>query len=85
MGQVNVNSGTDRAESGSGVGMMVGLLLGLVLLLLVGWWAVTQSGWFGGMTPAPSTNVNITTNNPGGTTGGTGGTGGQTGGQTGGR
>jgi len=65
--------------------MMIGLLVGLILLLLVAWWAFTQSGWFG-PGPAPAnTNVSVTTNNPaGGTTGSTGSTtGGTTGGTTG--
>ncbi|HEU5317642.1 MAG TPA: hypothetical protein VFX49_16130 [Chloroflexota bacterium] len=88
MGQVNVNPGGGTVverESGTGLGMILGLLLGLALLALVAWWAFTQSGWFGPVAPAGgSTNVNVTTNNPpgGSTTGGSGTTGGTTGGST---
>jgi hypothetical protein len=85
MGQVNVNPGGGTVverESGTGLGMILGLLLGLALLALVAWWAFTQSGWFGPAAPAGTTNVNVTTNNPApsGSTGGT--TGGTTGGST---
>jgi hypothetical protein len=85
MGQVNVNPGGGTVverESGTGLGMILGLLLGLALLALVAWWAFTQSGWFGPVAPAGggSTNVNVTTNNPAPSTGGT--TGGTTGGST---
>src|SRR5687768_1675450 len=89
MGQVNVNPGGGpvvERETGTGMGMILGLILGLALLALVAWWAMTQSGWFGPAAPAgSSTNVNVTNNQPapsGGTTGGT--TGGATGGATGG-
>jgi len=84
MGQVNVNTDGTTAREGSstGTGMMIGLLVGLILLLLVAWWAFTQSGWFG-TGPAPAnTNVSVTTNNPAGGTGSTGSTGGTTGGRT---
>jgi hypothetical protein len=85
MGQVNVNPGTERVverDSGAGIGMIVGLLLGLVLLALVAWWAFTQSGWFGPV-PGGTTNVNVTTNNPpGGSTTGGSSTGSTTGGTT---
>ena len=85
MGQVNVNPGPSRVDesgAGMGMGMIIGLLFGVLLLALVAWWAFTQSGWFGAAGgPAPTTNVNITTNQPassgpaGNTSGGTGGAG----------
>lgn len=87
MGQVNINPGSggasvDRSGQGFGMGMIIALLVGVLLLGAVAWWAFTQSGWFG---PAPggTTNVNITQNQPPatGSTGGTGGTGAATGGQ----
>ena len=82
MGQVNVNPGGGpvvERETGTGMGMIPGLILGLALLALVAWWAMTQSGWFG-PAPAGSTNVNITTNQPAQPSGSTGGTGSTTGG-----
>src|SRR5688572_1101312 len=90
MGQVNVNPGGGpvvERETGTGMGMILGLLLGLALLALVAWWAMTQSGWFGPAAPASGgTNVNITTNQPpaSGNTGSTGSTTGSTGSTTGG-
>ena len=91
MGQVNVNPGGGpvvERETGTGMGMILGLLLGLALLALVAWWAMTQSGWFGPAAPASGgTNVNVTTNQPSqpsGSTGGTGSTTGSTGSTTGG-
>jgi hypothetical protein len=88
MGQVNVNPGGGpvvERETGTGMGMILGLILGLALLALVAWWAITQSGWFGPVAPAgSSTNVNITTNQPSQPSGSTGGgTGSTTGGSTG--
>ncbi len=66
MGQVNVNPGPVERSSGTGAGITIGLLVGLILILLIGWYVATQSGWFGpaGGAARPSTNVNITTNNP---------------------
>ena len=93
MAQTNVSSGgtdttrtVDRSGTGMGMGMIMALLVGILLLAAVAWWAVAQSGWFGPV--APSTNVNVTTNNPpsnpSGQTGGTGSTTGGTGSTTGG-
>jgi len=82
MGQVNVNPGGGTVverESGTGMGMILGLILGLALIALVAWWAFTQSGWFGAAPAGSSTNVNVTTNQPAPGTGGT--TGGTTGGR----
>ncbi|HET7768611.1 MAG TPA: hypothetical protein VFN74_07530, partial [Chloroflexota bacterium] len=80
MAQVNVNPApTTMVRERSGAGMMVGLLVGLLLLLVLGWYLFTQSGLFGAAPARPasggSTSVNITTNAPA--------TGGQTGGQPG--
>jgi hypothetical protein len=92
VGQVNVNTppGTTTRSEGAGTGMVIGLLVGLLLLALVAWWAFSQSGWFGVAPSTPGgTNVNITTNNPpsgntsSGSTGSTGSTGASNTGSTG--
>ena len=87
--QTNVNAGgtgggtvySDRSGTGFGMGMILSMLVGLLLLALVAWWAITQSGWFG---PAAGydTNVNVTTNQPSQPSGSTGSTGSTTGGST---
>ena len=79
MGQVNVNPGpTTVVRERSGAGMMVGLIVGVLLLLVLGWFLYTQTGIFGAR-PAPQTgggtNVSVTNNPPA--------TGAQTGGTTG--
>ena len=89
MSQTNVNTGgsgggtvytTDRSGTGFGMGMIMSMLIGLLLLALVAWWAITQSGWFGPMAGSGgSTNVNVTTNQPSQPSGNTGST---TGGST---
>ena len=92
MSQTNVSTGgagrvIERDGTGQGVsmGMITAIILGVAMLALVAWWAITQSGWFG-TAYAPSTNVNVTQNQPsnpsGSTTGSTGGTGSTTGGST---
>jgi hypothetical protein len=74
--QVNVNpGGYERERTGWGAGAMAGLIIGLLLLLLLAWWAFSQSGMFGPAAPGGSTNVNVTTSNPPGGTTGTGSTG----------
>ena len=94
MSQTNVNAGggrvVERDGSGAGfsMGMITAIVLGVVLLALVAWWAIAQSGWFGpAYAPGGSTNVSVTQNQPsspsGSTTGGSGTTG-STGGTTGG-
>jgi hypothetical protein len=78
---VGIHLERDRTSTGIGMGMIMALLMGVLLLGMVAWWAVTQSGLFG-----PTTNVNITQNQPAdGSSGGSGSTGGTTGGQTAGR
>ncbi|HET7769403.1 MAG TPA: hypothetical protein VFN74_11565 [Chloroflexota bacterium] len=90
MTQTNVNAGgtgggtvySDRSGTGFGMGMILSMLVGLLLLALVAWWAITQSGWFGPV-GGSSTNVNVTTNTPSNTgTGSSGSTGSTTGGST---
>jgi hypothetical protein len=72
MGQINVNptapSVIERDGSGTGMGMglIMALLIGLALLVLVAWYAFTQTGWLGTMGGAggAQTNVNVTNNAP---------------------
>ena len=94
MTQTNVNAGgggrvVERDGTGEGLsmGMISAIVLGVVLLALIAWYAVTQTSLFGTAYAPGTNNVNVTQNQPSGSsgqTGSTGSTGSTSGGTTGG-
>jgi hypothetical protein len=87
MTQTNVNASgnSDRVieREGFSMGMISAIVLGVVLLALIAWYAVTQTSLFGTAYAPGTNNVNVTQNQPSGSSGQTGSTsGGTTGGST---